>query len=51
MIVGLLEGAALEKLRTALNEPGTHRVRLMLDDGVKFKVNEDMWTAPLGTLQ
>ena len=51
MIV-LESSTQLDQLRNALNNTGTHKLRVWIDgDCVKFKVNEHTWSPPMGRVQ
>lgn len=44
-----LAGADLADLRLMVNDFGTAKVTVMIDGGLKVKVNDDMWAEPIGT--
>jgi hypothetical protein len=47
------EGVAqLDRLARLLRSNDTYRVRFTVDQGAfKFKINEDMWSPPMGKLE
>jgi hypothetical protein len=46
-----IDGKSLELLLSALSEGGIRTLRVAVDEsGAKFKINEGMWSDPLGTI-
>lgn len=41
----------LDLVHRARRSPRTHTVRITVDDGVKIKINEDIWSRPLGEVR
>lgn len=51
-IVKIEDASTIDEIRRAINSPRTHTLRFSVDDGgVKIKVNQGVWSPPLGKVE
>ena len=51
-IVKVEDTPTIEEIRRAINSPRTHTLRFSVSDGgVKIKVNQGVWSPPLGEVE